>query len=277
MTFRESYGIILHLNSIPNLPARYAKKIRKKERLIHRMDAILTFLQEIADYLREVNSITVMIRILLAAIAGGLVGIEREIHGRAAGLRTHMLVALGAALSALIGVCLSAEMAKMGVISDVQRTGAQVMSGIGFLGAGTILVKKGNSHISGLTTAAGLWATAAIGLAVGYGLYLAAFCSVLLVILAFTLVSHLEFRLMRKRQRVFVYLELDSIEAVKDVILVLREQFSGKEIQVTASRSGAQNHVGMEALIRVPSSGTALEQIDELQKVPHVVFALPVS
>ena len=81
----------------------------------------------------------------------------------------------------------------------------------------------------------------------------------------------------RKRQRVFVYLELDSIEAVKDVILVLREQFSGKEIQVTASRSGAQNHVGMEALIRVPSSGTALEQIDELQKVPHVVFALPVS
>ncbi|MBQ2249102.1 MAG: MgtC/SapB family protein [Clostridia bacterium] len=241
------------------------------------MDAILTFLQEMADYLHEANAITVMIRILLAAVAGGLVGIEREIHGRAAGLRTHMLVALGAALSALIGVCLSAQMAELGVASDVQRTGAQVMSGIGFLGAGTILVKKGNSHISGLTTAAGLWATAAIGLAVGYGLYMAAFCSVLLVILAFTLVSQLEFRLMRKRQRVFVYLELDSIEAVKDVILVLREQCAGKEIQVTSPRSGATGHVGLEALIRIPSSGSILEKINDLQKVNHVVFALPVS
>ncbi|MBQ1230617.1 MAG: MgtC/SapB family protein [Clostridia bacterium] len=241
------------------------------------MDAFLTFLGEMADYLSEVNSITVMIRILLAAMAGGLVGIEREIHGRAAGLRTHMLVALGAALSALIGVCLSAQMAQMGVASDVQRTGAQVMSGIGFLGAGTILVKKGNSHISGLTTAAGLWATAAIGLAVGYGLYLAAFCAVLLVILAFTLVSHLEFRLMRKRQRVFVYLEVDSIEDVKDVIHVLREQCSGKEIQVTSPRSGAPGHVGLEALIRIPSSGSILDKINDLQKVNHVIFALPIS
>ena len=159
---------------------------------------------EIMEYLRELNTVTLMIRVLLAAIAGGIVGLEREVHGRAAGLRTHMLVALGAALSALIGCYLSVEMAEMGINSDAQRTGAQVMSGIGFLGAGTILVKKANSRITGLTTAAGLWATAAIGLAVGYGLYEPAFVTVIVVVMAFTAVSHLETRVNRKCQRMFV-------------------------------------------------------------------------
>ena len=97
-----------------------------------------------------------------------------------------MLVCLGAALSAIIGVMLAEEMAELGINTDVQRTGAQVMSGVGFLGAGTILLKKANTRITGLTTAAGLWATAAIGLSVGYGLYEAAFATVFVVMIAFT-------------------------------------------------------------------------------------------
>ena len=154
---------------------------------------------EVIEELRELNVVTMIIRIFLAALAGGIVGLERGFHGRAAGLRTHMLVCLGAALTALIGCYLSIELGG----SDPQRTGAQVMSGVGFLGAGTILLKKGNSQITGLTTAAGLWATAAIGLSIGYGLYEAAFVTVFVVVTAFTLMSRVEFRMNRKRQRAF--------------------------------------------------------------------------
>ncbi len=232
---------------------------------------------EIMEYLRDLTTITMIIRVVLAGIAGGIVGLEREVHGRAAGMRTHMLVSLGAALSALIGCYLSVAMAEMGINSDAQRTGAQVMSGIGFLGAGTILVKKANSRITGLTTAAGLWATAAIGLAMGYGLYEAAFVTVFVVVLAFTVVSHLETRVNRKRQKMFVYLELDSVESVRYMTDLLINEFGGTELQVTPPRSGTAPHVGLEALIRVPPKVTVDAKIKKLHKIEHVIFALQIN
>ena len=240
------------------------------------MEAVWNFLREARDYLGDLNVITMMIRVLLAALAGGVVGLEREFHGRSAGMRTHMLVCLGAALSALIGGFLSVEMGELGISSDAQRTGAQVMSGIGFLGAGTILVKKGNTRISGLTTAAGLWATAAIGLAVGYGLYEAALVTVLMVVLAFTVVSKMEFRLTRKRQKMFVYLELDCVESVQPMMEKLAQDFGGVEIQVTPPRSGVAPHVGVESLIRVPSKGTVEGKMKKLNNLDHVIYALQV-
>lgn len=237
----------------------------------------MEILNEIMEYLRDLTTLTMVIRVALAAVAGGIVGLEREVHGRAAGLRTHMLVCLGAALSALIGCYLSVEMEKMGINSDAQRTGAQVMSGIGFLGAGTILVKKANSQITGLTTAAGLWATAAIGLAVGYGLYEAAFVTVFVVVFAFTVVSHLENRVNRKRQRMFVYLEVDSVESVRCMTDLLINEFSAMNLQVTPPRSGTSPHVGIEALIRIPPKVTVEAKIRKLHKIDHVVFALQIN
>ena len=241
------------------------------------MSEIWDFLCEARDYLADLNTVTMIIRVFLAAIAGALVGLEREFHGRAAGLRTHMLVCLGAALSALIGALLSIQMSEMGINSDAQRTGAQVMSGVGFLGAGTILVKKGNSRISGLTTAAGLWATAAIGLAVGYGLYEAAFVTVVVIMIAYTLVGRLEFLMNRKRQRIFVYLEIDDVEFVTLMSEKLTHDFAGVEIQVTPPRSGCAPHVGMEALIRIPSKVSVATKIQKLNNLEHVVFALPIT
>ena len=237
----------------------------------------MEYYNQLLEYLRDLNTVTMMIRVLLAAIAGGIVGLEREVHGRAAGLRTHMLVALGAALSALIGCYLSVEMAEMGINSDAQRTGAQVMSGIGFLGAGTILVKKANSRITGLTTAAGLWATAAIGLAVGYGLYEPAFVTVIVVVLAFTVVSHLETRVNRKRQRMFVYLEIDSVDSVREMTELLTSEFGAVSLQVTPPRSGNMPHVGIEALIRVPPKVSLEAKIKKLHKIDHVIFALQIT
>ena len=237
---------------------------------------MLDILQDIWNYLHDANALSFVVRIALAAIAGGLVGLERELHSRAAGLRTHMLVALGAALSALIGVYLSEEMALMGINSDAQRTGAQVMSGIGFLGAGTILVKKGNSRITGLTTAAGLWATAAIGLAMGYGLYIPSFATALIAVFAFTVISKVEARVTRKRRRLFVYLEIDGVNVVKDTIDILQANFDAIEIQVTSARSGTAPHVGIEALVHIPPKVSSKEKIKKLQKLDHVIFAIPI-
>ncbi|MBO5294753.1 MAG: MgtC/SapB family protein [Clostridia bacterium] len=228
---------------------------------------------EVIEELRELNVVTMIIRIFLAALAGGIVGLERGFHGRAAGLRTHMLVCLGAALTALIGCYLSIELGG----SDPQRTGAQVMSGVGFLGAGTILLKKGNSQITGLTTAAGLWATAAIGLSIGYGLYEAAIVTVFVVVTAFTLMSRVEFRMNRKRQRAFFYLELDNVNSVKEMIDILSAEYAAVEIQVTPARSGHPEHVGMEALIRIPPKVTVNAKIQKLESLQHVIFALQIS
>lgn len=224
------------------------------------------------EWLRELNFVTVILRLVVAAICGALVGLEREVHGRAAGLRTHMMVAVGAALTTLIGVfnveCLGVSWA------DPMRIGAQVISGIGFLGAGTILFKKGNSQITGLTTAAGLWATAAIGLAVGVGFYEGAFCCAILAMLFFTIISKLESLMNSKRQRLFIYIEIDEVGAVSQMIDRLRDDFGSVEIQVTPPRSGSAGNVGLEALMRIPKKVSVVDKLHKLQQLEHVIFAL---
>ncbi len=235
-------------------------------------------MQRLWEYLVNSDLIEMLFRVVMATVAGGLVGVEREYHGRAAGMRTHILVSLGAALTAIIGVSLSVQMYETyGVVSDVQRTGAQVMSGVGFLGAGTILLKKSNSQIRGLTTAAGIWATAAIGLAVGYGLYVPAFLTVCAVVLVFTLMIRVENLVNHKRQRVFIYVEVDSVESVKIMAATLTERFSALEIQVTPPRSGTPGHVGMEALVRLPAKTSIPRKLEKLQALDHVIFALHIS
>ena len=224
------------------------------------------------DFLREINLWTVILRLLLAVLCGGVVGMEREVHGRAAGLRTHMMVAVGAALTTLIGV-FSLDVLEV-TWADPMRIGAQVISGIGFLGAGTILLKRGNPQITGLTTAAGLWVTAVIGLAVGAGFYEGAVLTALVSLLIFTLVSKLEFLMNSKRQRLFVYIEIDDVNVVSAFADRLGEELSAVEIQVTPPRSGTAGNVGVEALIRIPKNESVYAKLQRLQSLEHVIFAL---
>lgn len=118
----------------------------------------------------------IAIRLLLAAALGGVIGFDRERHTWAAGLRTHMLVCLGAALAMIVSAFAFSDILQQWprVVLDPSRIAAQVISGIGFLGAGTIMFLHRENVIRGLTTAAGLWTVAAIGLAVGGGMYAAA-------------------------------------------------------------------------------------------------------
>ena len=158
--------------------------------------------------------------------------------------------------------------------ADPMRVGAQVISGIGFLGAGTILLKKENSQITGLTTAAGLWVTAVIGLASGAGFYEGAFVTAVLATAIFTLVSKLEHAMNSRRQRLFVYLELDSVHAVNEIIEALTEMVGAVEIQVTPARSGTSGNVGLEALIRLPKKVSISKKLHKLESLEHVLFAL---
>lgn len=137
-----------------------------------------------------------IIRLMLAMVVGGLVGLEREIHDRPAGLRTHILVCLGAALIMIISVRVSLSM--VGITeSDPARIAAQVVSGIGFLGAGTIL--REGATVRGLTTAASLWMAAALGLGAGAGLYAETAFATVLTLVSLSVLSRLDMYTALKR------------------------------------------------------------------------------
>jgi putative Mg2+ transporter-C (MgtC) family protein len=124
-----------------------------------------------------------ILRIFVAAILGGLIGLEREYRSKEAGFRTHFLVALGSALFMIVSAYGFSEINLVEPQRwDVSRIAAQVVSGIGFIGAGTIIFRKSENMVSGLTTAAGLWVTAAMGLACGGGMYMLSIVSTLLVL-----------------------------------------------------------------------------------------------
>ena len=238
----------------------------------------LTVMKDVWEYLCEFNLVSTLVRILLAALAGGLVGIERGYHGRAAGLRTHMLVCLGAALTAIIGSSLSIEMSRLGINSDAQRTAAQVMSGVGFLGAGTILLKRGNnSQVTGLTTAAGLWATAAIGLALGMGFYTGAIVTFVCAVLTITLMSKLEYVLTKRYNRFGIYVEIKSDAYVRTAIDMLREKYNTSAIQVTVPRSGKAGNVGIEANVHILQKKDRISPdavAKEIESCDYVIFAI---
>ena len=136
-------------------------------------------MKELLSYLEEFNFASVVLRLFLAMVCGGLLGLERKRKHRPADARTYMMVCMGAALTMLIGEyeynmvnsAWADLMAKIGVNADVSRIGAQVVNGIGFLGAGTILINGRKQSVKGLTTAAGLWASGCMGLAIGVGFY----------------------------------------------------------------------------------------------------------
>lgn len=160
---------------------------------------------------REVTYLGIVIRIVSAVVIGGIIGIERSIKNRPAGLRTYMLVCVGACLIMLTNQYIY----QMTGVGDPMRLGAQVVSGIGFLGAGTIIVTKHN-QIKGLTTAAGLWSAAGVGLALGIGFYEAAFAASIAIYCTLTVLHFLEAKVNRKTRVLEVYIELrDNISLGK--------------------------------------------------------------
>ncbi len=206
--------------------------------------------------------VKVIFRLGLAVIAGGLIGDERQRHGRAAGMRTHILVCMGATLTALIGVYLD-EMT--GGNGDIGRISAQVISGIGFLGAGMIIVKN-NNVISGLTTAAGVWTTSIIGIAIGYGFYYGAVAATVLFMIAIVFFTKLE---KRKNTTEIIYVEIDDMYKANKVVKEIGEMLeSSISHSMVPAKSRNTNHLGLNIIIEKRRGFDILK----LCEIENVVF-----
>ena len=192
----------------------------------------------IFDGLRDVTLASVAVRMLLAVLCGGVIGLEREYKRRPAGFRTHILICLGAAITTLTSQYLYLY---LHYDTDISRLGAQVVAGVGFIGAGTIIVTR-RQRVKGLTTAAGLWTSAVVGLAIGSGFYEGALFATLLVLLAELFFSRLEYRILNHAPEINVYMEYaDSLTL--DNVLRLYRQRGIRVLNMEITRSvGTQRH-----------------------------------
>ena len=231
------------------------------------------------DYLRQLNIWSMMLRVLCAMAAGGLVGFERERKGRPAGFRTYMLVALGAALTIMLSQYLNLMFEgpwkeigdSLGIKTDVSRLGAQVINGVGFLGAGTIIV-TGRREVKGLTTAAGLWASACMGLAIGAGFYECMLISFLLIVMSMKFLPYIENLIMSKAVNMTVYIEVDNIENLGSVLGFLkREEVRIYEVELDKQQNEHVSQINSLLSIRLPMRCKHTELLAALSTLEGVI------
>ena len=180
--------------------------------------------------LRELNLWSMMLRVFLAMLMGGVIGLDREKKGRPAGFRTYMLVAMGAAATAILSQYLdlmlstqwAEDFAAVGRRTDVVRLGARVISGVGFIGTGTIMVTA-RHEVKGLTTASCLWASACMGLAIGAGFYECMVIGFVLIWLSIQVLPHLERWIVERARNMNIFVETDSAEHLSQIIHVMKD------------------------------------------------------
>lgn len=219
------------------------------------------------EALREVTIWSVVLRIVLAVVVGGLIGLERGLKNRPAGLRTYMTVCLGACLIMLTNHYIY-QVTNTG---DPVRMGAQVVSGIGFLGAGTIIVTRRN-QIKGLTTAAGLWAAAGVGLAIGIGFYEAGIIGGLAIFSVMTLLQKMDNKMHRKTKTMEIYVELDKSFPLGDFLRDVREK--DIEVRDTMREQDADTEDGVRAYfttLKLQKRQNHLDVIDDLRSLPGII------
>ena len=220
--------------------------------------------------LREVTYLAVAVRIFVAVIVGGILGLERGMKNRPAGLRTYMLVCVGACVVMLTNQYIF----QIFSTGDPTRMAAQVVSGIGFLGAGTIIVTR-RSQIKGLTTAAGLWASAGVGLALGIGFYEAAIAGSVAIFVVMTLLQRMDNRMHRKTKTVEIYIEVGKELTLGDLLASLRESdYEVRDVQresglETGGDTGSRAYI---ALLKTQKRRNHDEIIEEVRDIPGVVY-----
>ncbi|ABS22466.1 MgtC/SapB family protein [Bacillus cytotoxicus] len=213
-----------------------------------------------------------VLRIGVAGLLGAMVGIEREIRSKEAGLKTHFLVAVGSALIMVVSkYAFSDIMLEEHISLDPSRVAAQVVSGVGFLGAGTIIIQK--HAVKGLTTAAGLWATAGIGLAIGAGMYAVGIGATILVLIGLEIVSRI-FRIQFLfPQHISVEICVNTQEAIQNILELLKAkgiQMVTYEVNVIKKEEEMEYKVNIQT--KAISSDDKNKLIQELQKLPNISF-----
>lgn len=217
---------------------------------------------------REITYESIVIRIMLAIIVGGLVGLERGMKNRPAGLRTYMLVCVGACLIMLTNQYIY----QFTGAGDPMRLGAQVVSGIGFLGAGTIVVTKHN-QIKGLTTAAGLWASAGVGLALGIGFYEAALTAAVGIYAILAILQRWEHRVRKKTRLLEVYVELSNAIPLNEFTHNLRTMdLQIEDIQFEPDCAVENGTRAMVVTLKSPKREDHLKLVEEIKLVSGIVY-----
>ena len=214
------------------------------------------------EWMNEMNVWSVLFRLVLALVLGGMLGYEREQKHRPAGLRTYVLVCLGATLACITNIYMCEHFTG----NDPARIPAQVISGMGFLGAGTIIVTR-NQRIKGLTTAAGLWCCAAIGIAIGSGFYLGAIITTVLIAVALKVFLYIDRIVDRKSNRIELYVEYTSNNFIRELIRFSKKnQYKVSNLQVL---SGAEESIHIATFTMrindVKKKSTICEDIENME------------
>ena len=218
------------------------------------------------DPLRDLTLLSVTVRMVLACLCGGLIGVEREYKRRPAGFRTHILICLGAAMTTLTSqyLCLAHY------YTDAARLGAQVIAGVGFIGAGTIIVTR-RQRVKGLTTAAGLWVAAIIGIAIGSGFYEGGIATTLLVLLAELVFSRLEYRILANAPEINLYIEYRDRAALDELLRLYREQgLKVVNLEITRSKGSEKRNACAIFTVRMDRRHTVEQLLRDIIAVDGV-------
>ena len=226
-------------------------------------------LMNLPDFMYDLNVYSICIRLSLAIVLGGIIGLERGATRHAAGFRTHILVCMGAALAMLTNQFIFDNFSDL---VDPSRMGAQVITGVGFLGVGTILVTA-NKKIKGLTTAAGLWASACLGLAAGIGFYDGAVFGGIAIIVSIALLPKLENFFYLRSGVINVYVEVTDFNSFK----AFMEALNANDITVIETDLGQPNPltpggIAFALSLKLPRGSRSAGTIESLSQIENVTY-----
>ena len=220
--------------------------------------------------LQTLNPLSIFVRLALAVLLGGVIGLERGIKGRPAGMRTYMLVCIGSTLAMITNEHIIYVFGG----TDPARMGAQVISGIGFLGAGTIIVTR-DRQVRGLTTAAGLWASACMGLAIGVGFYSGALIGMGFIFFVTMGIHRLDTKLLSKSRAVDLYVELTESPGIYKLLEHIRKtgtKVTYLEIVRPKYDSQSQNQTALLLSLLLPTRKIHYELLAEFNEIEFVGF-----
>ena len=215
-----------------------------------------------------ISETQIILRVLVGAVLGAVIGFERERQDQPAGLRTHMILVIGATLAMVLSVNIGYLYARPGMPSDPARLAAQVISGIGFLGAGAIL--RYGFTVKGLTTATSLWTMAIVGMTVGAGYYLIGVITTLLMLVVLALLNVLENRFVRTAISRFIQIEADYHKGVVKSVRRIVEQYAESLASFSIQKHFKSKRLRIQVVARISRDQTLEELIESLSDIEGV-------
>lgn len=226
-------------------------------------------IKDMVLYLEDLNFVSIILRLTMAVIFGGIIGYGRERERRPAGLRTHILVSIGATLAMITNIYIC----KMyNGYTDPTRLGAQVISGIGFLGAGTIIV-TGKNKVRGLTTAAGLWACACMGLAIGAGFYSGAIIGCLFISAVTAALANIDKKININSRNITLYILVNSTTAASKLLQDIQSKnVKISDIEISNNNVSSNDLIGILLGLKISREVCHYDFIESITNKNEVIF-----